>query len=173
MSCNRHRGTAARSAAALAIALSTSHCGLLGSSGPFVALSASQEKVRDRGEAVEFEGADVMLRLDESREEVCIDPGQRDTTPSIYCLVKDGWEHHDKPDHPEVYCCKEPLAWRIRYHAGNAPRAFQGVMYERGKKAPEDPFYFSVYVPRSGSSPAPVAQDCPPAAKAALADGAR
>jgi hypothetical protein len=172
MSCNRHRGTSARSAAALAIALTTSHCGWF-CGGPFVALSASQEKVRDRGEAVEFEGADVMLRLDESRSDVCIDPGQRDATSAIYCLVKDGWKHPDKPENGDVFCCKEPLAWRIKYHATDAPRAFQGVRSERGEEAPRDPFYFSVYVPQSGSRSAPVAQKCPPAAKGALADGAR
>ncbi len=165
-------GTRARAAAALAIAISMSHCSLW-SGGPFVALSASQQKVRDRGEAVEFEGADVMLRLDDIRGKVCIDPGQRDAAPSIFCLRKNGWEHHDKPDSGEVYCCEKPLAWRIRYHSADAPRAFQGVMYELGAEAPQDPFYFSVYVPKSGSPPATVAHGCPPADKSALAEGAR
>jgi hypothetical protein len=149
---------AARAVLLLAVAVSTTHCA---SSPPLVTLSASQQRVRDRGEAVEFEGAELMLRLGGAIH-VCIDPGRGAKPLSIACLQGSGWDEKE-PGKDDVVCCDAPRAWRIHYDSTQQQRAFQGVLYRVHESEPTDPFYFSVYVPEPQRGGDVVAKTCSPA----------
>jgi hypothetical protein len=141
-----------------AVGVSTSHC----AGGPLVTLSASQQKVVDRGEPVDFEGDEVMLRLGRTASKVCVDPGHGAEPHSVSCLQAPGWSRAPTPDKEQVYCCDGPIAWRIHYNAAAKSGGFQGVLYEVVEEKTNDPFYFSVFVPEPDSNGNPVATACPP-----------